>query len=253
MRVLIVHAHPEPRSFTAAMKDVTAGRLAAAGHEVLVSDLYAMGFDPVAKAADFGTRQDPTYLVYAKEQRHGHATGTLAPDVAAEVTKLLAADLLILIFPVFWFSVPAMMKGWLDRVLIAGPVYGGRRLYAAGGLAGRRAWPIMTMGSRAHMFGQDAVHGELEPMLRHLTRGTLHYAGYAVIEPFVAWHVPYIDAASRRAILADLATRLDRLATLPATPPPALSGFDAQMRPLGASGARATADGGAGAPPREGA
>ena len=63
MNVLIVHAHPEPQSFTTAMKDLAVQELTNAGHQVEVSDLYAMNFNPVASAADFGSRKNPDYLV----------------------------------------------------------------------------------------------------------------------------------------------------------------------------------------------
>ncbi len=111
MNVLIVHAHPEPGSFTAAMKATAIEELSARGHSVVVSDLYAMSFDPVAKASDFRERQNNDYLVYALEQRHAYEAETLAEDIAIEVEKLKHADLVILSFPIFWFSVPAILKG----------------------------------------------------------------------------------------------------------------------------------------------
>ena len=120
MNVLIVFAHNEPRSFNAAMKDLSVGTLEAAGHAVQVSDLYAMGFNPVASAADFSERANPDYLVYALEQRHAYGKGALAPDIAAEVDKVKWADLIIFNFPIYWYGMPAIMKGWIDRVFISG-------------------------------------------------------------------------------------------------------------------------------------
>jgi NAD(P)H dehydrogenase (quinone) len=81
-RVLIVHAHPEPRSFTSAIKDEIVREFEAAGCEVRVSDLYAKRFNPVASADDFANRAQADYLVYALEQRHAHAHETLAPDTS---------------------------------------------------------------------------------------------------------------------------------------------------------------------------
>lgn len=108
MKVLLVHAHPEPASFCTALRDAAAEVLAGQGHEILHSDLYAMGFNPVASSADFGERKSPDYLNYALEQRHGVASDTLAPDIRAEIDKVKACDLLVLSFPVYWTSVPAM-------------------------------------------------------------------------------------------------------------------------------------------------
>ncbi|BCX18205.1 MAG: NAD(P)H quinone oxidoreductase [Geminicoccaceae bacterium] len=232
MKVLLVHAHPEPRSFCAALKDRAVATLERLGHAVTVSDLYAMRFDPVAKAADFAQRRDPDYLNYALEQRHAFETGTLAPDVAAELDELRAADLLILVFPLWWFSVPAILKGWIDRVFLSGPLYGGRRFYDRGGLSGKRATCLITTGSRAHMLEAGGIHGPLEGMLRHLLQGTLGYVGFRVLPPFVAWHVPYVDEAARRGFLEALDRYLEGLDRLEPLPMPSLDEFDAEMRPL---------------------
>jgi len=123
-RVLIVHAHPEPRSFTSAMKDEAVREFEAAGCEVRVSDLYAKRFNPVASADDFTARAQADYLVYALEQRHAYAQESLAPDVAEEVANVIWADTVVLNFPIFWFSVPAIMKGWIDRVFRLDTAYG---------------------------------------------------------------------------------------------------------------------------------
>jgi NAD(P)H dehydrogenase (quinone) len=205
--------------------------LEAQGHAVTVSDLYAMQWNPVASAADFDVRRNPNYLVYALEQRENVAARTIAPDIAAELDKLVACDLLILSFPLFWCSVPAIMKGWMDRVLVSGKVYGGARFYDRGGMRGKRALLAYTCGGRDHMFGADGVHGEMDLMLRHVLRGTLGYAGFDVLPSFVGYHVPYIGDADRAAVLArygDYLAGLDGLAPMPF---PTLDDFDGDMRP----------------------
>ncbi|NWB98530.1 NAD(P)H-dependent oxidoreductase [Pseudomonas gingeri] len=211
MNVLIIHAHPEPQSFTAALRDQAIHTLQAQGHEVKVSDLYAMHWNPVASAEDFSARDNPDYLVYALEQRLGAKTRSLAADIQAELDKLLWADLLILNFPIYWFSVPAILKGWIDRVLVSGVCYGGKRFYDQGGLAGKKALICVTLGGREHMFGEGAIHGPLEEMLRPLLRGTLAYVGLDVLPPFVAWHVPYISAQAREQFLVGYHQRLENL------------------------------------------
>ena len=231
MNVLIVHAHPEPQSFNTALRDHSVKILAELGHTVEVSDLYAMGFNPVSGPDDFTDRANPDYLVYALEQRHGHETGTLAPDIAAEIDKLIRCDLLILHFPLYWFSVPAIMKGWIDRVMVSGLTYGGRRFYDRGGLKGKKAMLTLTLGGREYMLDSDeAIHGKLEDMLRPLLRGTLAYTGMTVLPPFVAWHVPYVDYAARAQYLTDYEDRLRNLDSLTPLAFPSLDDFDGTMR-----------------------
>lgn len=232
MNVLIVHAHPEPQSFTSALLDLAVETLQGQGHQVQVSDLYAMNWNPVASAADFSERANPDYLVYALEQREGVKAGNIAPDIQRELDKLLWADLLILNFPLYWFSVPAILKGWIDRVLVSGVCYGGKRFYDQGGLAGKKALVTLTLGGREHMFGEGAIHGPLEDMLRPLLRGTLAYVGMDVLPPFVAWHVPYISNDAREDFLRGYQARLEQLEQDAPLAFPRLEQFDDRLYPL---------------------
>lgn len=231
MNILIVHAHPEPQSFTTAMKDLAVQELTNAGHQVEVSDLYALNFNPVASVADFGHRKNPDYLVYALEQRINYENQTIAADIAAEIEKLVAADLVIFSFPLYWFSVPAILKGWIDRVLVSGLTYGGKRFYDQGGLKGKKALLSFTLGGREHMFGADAIHGEIETMLRPLLRGTLYYTGMDVLPPFIGYHVPYISLEARQQVLEDYKQYLQNLDQLQPLEFPTLDQFDEKLYP----------------------
>lgn len=232
MKALVVHAHPESDSFVAAMRDVVVEELRARGAEVLLSDLYAMRFHPLLSSADFGRRRQSDHLVYALEQRHAFETGTLAPDIKAEVDKVLSADLLAFTFPLFWFDVPAILKGWIERVFLSGPFYGGRRIYGRGGLAGKRAFAAFSLGGRPHMFGPGALHGELETgMLRHFFQGTLGYVGLSVHRPFAAYHVPYISDEARRGLLDELRAHVRGLDDVPFMPMPDLEAYDEVFAP----------------------
>ena len=231
MNVLIVHAHPEPQSFTTALKNLAVEQLSHAGHQVVVSDLYAMNFNPVASAADFTARKNPDYLVYALEQRINYENQTIAADIAAEVEKVKAADLIIFSFPLHWFSVPAILKGWIDRVFVSGLTYGGKRFYDQGGLKGKKALLSFTLGGREHMFGDTAIHGEIETMLRPLLRGTLYYVGMDVLPPFIGYHIPYIDQAAREQILTDYSDYLSNIDNLKPLEFPKLDQFDDKLYP----------------------
>lgn len=232
MNVLIVHAHPEPKSFSGALMRTAFEEFTSQGHSVLISDLYAMKWNPVASSGDFCRRTNKDYLVYAMEQRHNYENGSLAGDVAAEIEKVKWCDLLVFNFPIYWFSEPAILKGWIDRVMVSGLFYGGRRIYSAGGMRGKRAMVTVTLGGREHMFGPKAIHGELEVMLRPLLQGTFGYCGFDVLPPFAAYHVPYVSDYSRNEILNEYRLWLGGLDLLMPLGMPSLEHFDQELRPL---------------------
>ncbi|MBO6520594.1 MAG: NAD(P)H-dependent oxidoreductase [Rhodospirillales bacterium] len=232
MHIHLVHAHPDSASFTAAMRDMIVETATGIGHTVTVSDLYKMNFNPVLSAADFGERRDPDHLTYALEQRHNWKQNTLAPDIASEIARVLAADVLAFTFPLHWFGTPAILKGWIERVFISGPFYGGKRVYGAGGLAGKRAFAAFGLGGRPHMFGPGSIHGPLvDGMMKHFFQGTLGYVGLRVLEPFIAWHVPYVAEDDRTLMLADLAQYVRTLDDQPVLEMPDLASFDETFGP----------------------
>lgn len=234
-RAHIVYAHPEPNSFVAAMRDTTRSALEQAGWQTSLTDLQANNFKAVASASDFGVRARPDYLVYSLEQRHGWQHQCIDPEIASEVEAVRSSDLLVLVFPVFWFSVPALMKGWIDRVFLSGVFYGGRKVYDRAGMRGKHAMVVSSLGGREHMFGPGAIHGELKGMLRHLLQGTLGYVGFSVYEPFFAHHVPYLDDTTRAGILTKLGSEIQNIDSRPVLAMPSLDDFDDEFRPVSAT------------------
>lgn len=231
MKIFIVHAHPEPQSFCTAMKDTAVETFQSLGHEVQVSDLHQMNWNPVASSNDFEVRSQPDYLVYALEQRESYKSGKISPDIQAEINKLKWCDVLIFNFPMYWFSVPAILKGWIDRVFVSGFCYGGKRFYDQGGLKGKKGLIAFTLGGREHMFGEDKIHGDMSTMLRPLLRGSMAYVGLSVLPPFIGWHVPYITDEDRQTLLKQYREYLTNLDQLEPLSFPSLANFDDRMMP----------------------
>ena len=103
MRALVVYCNPNPESFSAHLRDTAVAALEARGAEVKVRDLYGTGFDPVM----------------GREERAGyHTRGENEVPVAEDLALLKWCDTVIFIYPTWWFGLPAMLKGWLDRVLV---------------------------------------------------------------------------------------------------------------------------------------
>lgn len=208
--ILIVYAHQEPTSFNRAMVDTAVRTLTAAGHEVEVSDLYAMSFEPAATRADFQEMRDSNRFGYAREQYYAQRTGTFAPDIAAEMDKLRRCDTLILQFPLWWFSMPAIMKGWIDRVFANGFAYGGStgQFFERGLLAGRKAMVVTTTGAPGVMFDPSGMCGSMEAALWPIHNGALRFVGFDVLPPFVVHGVDILDHEALGKVLDDYAERL---------------------------------------------
>ena len=132
----------KPRSLNGALRDVAVKDLKARGHEVQVSDLHADGWKSEIDRADFPSLAPDARLRPAAASGEAFATGTLTDDVKAEQRKLLWADVLILQFPLWWYGMPAILKGWVDRVYAFGFAHGvGRARRHTLGRAFRRGNP----------------------------------------------------------------------------------------------------------------
>jgi putative NADPH-quinone reductase len=103
MKALVVYCHPKEGSFTSAVRDQVVSKLRAADAEIRIIDLYARDFAPVLTAAEFDIYEDP-----ARNTDH----------VAEDVEHLKWCDTLIFVYPTWWYGLPAMLKGWLDRVFV---------------------------------------------------------------------------------------------------------------------------------------
>ncbi|MDT0266397.1 NAD(P)H-dependent oxidoreductase [Streptomyces sp. DSM 44915] len=214
-RVLIVSAHPDPRSLTASLTGFAADELRRAGHEVRISDLYAMKWKAVLDADDFPSRPAGDRLDVMAASEHAYATGTLTADVRAEQERLRWADAVILQFPLWWGAVPAILKGWLDRVLSGGFAYGenAKPPYGEGELAGRRALVSVTHGAGSPSLAARGIHGPLPELLFPLQHGALFFLGMSVLEPFAVPDAADLDPAGYRAATAGYRARLAGLFT----------------------------------------
>ena len=132
MRAHIVLAHPESHSFNGRLANLSRTRLESGGYEVTFSDLYALDFDPREGPDHYQDRADGDRFHAQTEQRYNAEQGSTPADVADEQEKLLGCDLLVVHFPLWWFGPPAILKGWMDRVFVYGPVYRGQMRYDTG-------------------------------------------------------------------------------------------------------------------------
>ncbi len=216
MNVLIVYAHHEPSSFTAALKNLATEALSAQGYQVLVSDLYGQGFSAEAQKWDFVTTTG-RHFNYMFEQKHAaNLDMAFSPDILGEIQKLRGADLVLFVTPIWWFSVPAVMKGWFDRVLAMGVAWDGGKIYENGLLRGKQAMVIASAGGPAEYYHENGRHRANPIQILHpINHGTLAFCGFDVHEPFVALNVLGLDTASRAQMLSELHFKLQHLQDSP--------------------------------------
>ena len=182
---------------------------------VQVSDLYQMRFGAVAGPDDFDGRNNPGFFKYQVEQVKAYSENRLAQDITLEQDKLRGCDLLILQFPLWWFSMPAVMKGWVDRVLTPGFAYGGGKLFERGPLRGRRAMLSVTTGGLPEVFEEGGKYGNLTQMLHHINYGMLAFCGFEVYQPRYVHAPARIEPEQRAEYLRDYSARLAGLDAWP--------------------------------------
>jgi NAD(P)H dehydrogenase (quinone) len=208
MNVLIVFAHPESKSFNGALFDTAIKTLSAAGHTVACSDLYRMGFNPISDRRNFTSTKEADFLKLQIEEVHATEVGGFAPDIEAELQKVEQADLMIWQFPLWWFGLPAILKGWVDRVFAMGRTYGYGRIYATGVFKSKRALLSLTTGGPKEAYTPDGFNGDLDAILRPMQRGILEFTGFSVLRPQVHWQPVRVEPSERQAWLNAWSERL---------------------------------------------
>jgi NAD(P)H dehydrogenase (quinone) len=200
VHALWVLAHPKAGSLNGRLRDVGIATLRDGGWRVEESDLYADGWDPIL-VDDAGC------------------------DVEAEQAKLCRADLVVLQFPLWWYGMPAILKGWVDRVLQSGfafdvidPTTGRSRKYGDGGLVGRRALAVVTAGDRPGSLEPRGISGSIEDVLWPLLHGTFWYTGMEALRPHLVAQARDVGPDRLAEIEADLAHRLQHVMDEPPLP-----------------------------------
>jgi NAD(P)H dehydrogenase (quinone) len=211
MNVFIVHAHAEPRSFNGALFQSAQEVLRAAGHSVSVSDLYAMKFNPVSDRRNFTTVKNADFFKQQIEEMHATEVGGFAPDVEAELRKMEACDLMIWQFPLWWFGLPGILKGWADRVFAMGRTYGGERFYENGVFKGKRALLSVTTGGPEAAYQKGGWNGDIHAILRPIQRGILRFTGWEVLAPHLVYAPVRVTVEEREIALKAWAARLQSI------------------------------------------
>lgn len=189
MRSVVVLAHPEEKSFNAQMAQIAVDTLSRApGSDAQLLDLYRMGFEPCESGDHFPSRLDEDRFDAQAEQRHAADTDTLPADVRCHLEAVERADVLILQYPIWWYTPPAILKGWLDRVFVYGRAYTSRRRYDSGFFKGKRAMLSVSAGAPEATYAYNGRNADVDLILWPMNF-TLSYLGFTVLQPFVSFGI----------------------------------------------------------------
>lgn len=181
MKVHIVFAHPNEKSFNGQLRDVAINTLRYHNWEVTVTNLFQENFKSVANHQDFTVLKDAENFDLQAEQLHASAHNTFTPDILKEQALLDDANAIIFQFPLWWESVPAVIKGYFDRVFSYGWAYGPQ--YA---LMGKSVLVSTTTGA-PEITWKTGARGTLDATLKPLLKGTLEFCGMEVLPPYYVY------------------------------------------------------------------
>ena len=186
MNILYIYAHPNSCSFNSLLKAEGIKTLEVLKANVRLSDLYQNNYNPVASWKDFNTKT-PLNNQYFLAQQEAYNKGLLTTDIQQELEKIQWANHLLFQFPLWWFSAPAILKGWLDRQLIKGVAYDAGKVFSQGLWKGKTASFVVSTQSPASAYQTSGLHqGSIELFLHSLSH-TLKFVGVDVLDPFVCF------------------------------------------------------------------
>lgn len=211
MNILYVYAHPNPASFNSMLKQRASDLFTRLSVNSQFTDLYADKFKAIADWDDFHvdkTEMNSQYFLAQQEAYHNHK---LSVDITQELNKIKQADHIILQFPLWWFSTPAILKGWLDRVLVKGFAYDAGKVFNDGLLKGKTVSFVVTTQSPESAYQKTGAHqATIETFLHHIHH-TFRFVGIKTLAPFVIYAAFNLDAAQEAKIVKDYLAYLENL------------------------------------------
>jgi NAD(P)H dehydrogenase (quinone) len=185
MKCLIVYAHPNLKSFNHAILETISEELRKKKREFTVRDLYKIGFDPVLSARDLSAIEN----------------GVIPKDIKREQNYITKADTLIFIFPIWWSAMPAMLKGYIDRVFSLKFAYDITETEVVGLLKGKKVFLVSTTGASKEDYEKM---GAFKMMNMAMDMAIFQFSGMKVIGHKYFSSVPYVSQQDRKKMLKEL-------------------------------------------------
>lgn len=185
MKYLVVYVHPSPKSFNHAILETISGELKKGEKEFKVRDLYKIGFNPVLSTKDLSAIEK----------------GAVPEDIKKEQNYISKADTLIFIFPIWWSAMPAMLKGYIDRVFSLKFAYDITADRVIGLLTGKKVFIVSTTGASKEDYQKM---GAFKMMNMSIDMAIFQFSGMKVIGHKYFSSVPYVSHQDRKKMLKEL-------------------------------------------------
>ncbi len=182
MNYLIIYCHPNDKSFNRAVLQQVTEELYSTGEVIDICNLYLCGFDPVLNRTELQQMQ----------------TGGTPPDISGHQQRIADADRLVFIFPIWWVSMPALLKGYIDRVFAPGFAYRSTSEGVVPLLTDKQAILINTLGSRYNEYKRS---GMLDMIQKQFAAGIFNFCGIEIIGHLILGNVPRSTAEQRTEML----------------------------------------------------
>ena len=196
-RALIVLAHPVSDSLSHSIVTRVSNRLSDQGYVVEIANLSKEGFSPAMNASDV--------LHYRKG-------GSVSPEIEREQIRVDRADALFFVFPIYWWSVPAILKGWFERVLTGGWAY--RTSDAGKIVGGMAAKPVHLIATAASDESGFDRHGYTKAIRAQVVDGIFRYCGLKDTELSILFDADVVDNQKFEAFFDVVETKMDRISVV---------------------------------------
>lgn len=185
MNHLVIFAHPNQESFCKGIVDTIKSVSEKKGDNIVIRDLYKIGFDPILKPSDFESMQ----------------SGKIPEDIGAEQEFVKWADFITLVYPVWWVGLPAILKGYVDRVFSYGFAYESVNGVPRGLLTGKKALVFCTTGTPNEVYEQNGMHNSMK---QTTGSGIFNFTGIEVIKHTFFGAVPSVTDEIRKGYLKEV-------------------------------------------------
>jgi NAD(P)H dehydrogenase (quinone) len=192
MKHLIVYAHPNPESFNNAILETTVHALKKNGHEVVLRNLYALDFQPVLKPEDTAAMR----------------VGQTPKDIQTEQEFITAADAITFIYPIWWTGLPAILKGYVDRVFSYGFAYGTGEEGIIKMLTGKKGLIINTHGTPNEIYDKMGMTSGLKITS---DTGIFDFVGIEPVGHLLFGSIGYLDDAAYKGMLKGVEEKINTL------------------------------------------